>query len=471
MEVTSQSFTAKAKAALLDSDLQVAMRRAHGGFVEKRASAVKELPEFETLRNQAVSIKNHVLSNLDHYLEKYSQNVMKAGGHVHWASTSEQAVEIILEICKAAQVRRIAKGKSMIGEEIDLNQALEENGMEVVETDLGEYIIQIAGEFPSHIIAPAIHKTRKQITDLFYEHHAKHGMTERVEGVAEIVNEARTVLRDAFVGADAGIVGANFLVADSGANVLVTNEGNGDLSSSLPRVQIVTASIEKVIPSYEDLGVFLRLLGRSATGQEMSSYTSLYSGAKREEEMDGAEEFHVVLLDNGRTEMLAGEFREMLRCIRCGACMNHCPVYQSIGGHAYGWVYPGPMGSVWTPLLVGLQNAANLPNACTLNGRCEEVCPVRIPLPHLLRTLRKQIFERGLIDTKSRFALSSWSFISQHPSLYRFVVGLWSLIFRWLGRSKGSFDWFPFASGWTNSRSLPAPTGRGFVSRWQDSET
>ena len=466
MEITSQQFKSNARIALRNQELQSAMQIAHGGFVDKRANAVNELPEFESLRNQAVEIKNHVLDNLDHYLEKYSQSVTEVGGQVHWASTPEEAVDIILEICQQAEVKHVAKGKSMIGEEIDLNTALEKNGMEVIETDLGEYIIQLANENPSHIIAPAIHKTRNQITELFFEHHAKHGMNKRVEEVATIVNEARTVLREAFVRADAGIIGANFLVADAGATVLVTNEGNGDLTSTLPKVQIVTASIEKVIPSFQELGVFLRLLGRSATGQEMSSYTSLYSGPKRDGEQDGAEEFHVVLLDNGRTEMLKGEFREMLRCIRCGACMNHCPVYQSIGGHAYGWVYPGPMGSVWTPLLVGLQHAANLPNACTLNGRCEEVCPVKIPLPKLLRELRRQIFERGLIDRISRLGLALWGFMSEHPSIYRLASRFWSRALHIAGRSKGSFDWLPFAGGWTRERSMPAPTGGDFVSKW-----
>ncbi len=466
MEVSSQQFKTSAKTALLNEELQSALMRSRTGFVDKRQLAVDDLDEFEKLRNRAVAIKNHVLAHLDQYLNQYENSVTQAGGKVHWASTPEQGVKIIQEICTDAGAKYVAKGKSMIGEEMDLNQALEQLGMHVVETDLGEYIIQLAQERPSHIIAPAIHKTRSQITELFYQHHAKHGMTERVKEVATIVNEARTVLRDQFVRADVGITGANFLVADSGSSVLVTNEGNGDLTSTLPKVHIITASIEKIIPTYEDLSVFLRLLARSATGQEMSAYTSIYSGPSRLKDIDGPEEYHVVILDNGRSKMLEGEFWEMLRCIRCGACMNHCPVYQSVGGHAYGWVYPGPMGSVWTPLLVGLKNAANLPNACTLNGRCEEVCPVKIPLPRLLRSLRNQMFERGLVDWKSRLGLKVWTFLSQHPRLFRVSMNVGALYLRSLSRKKGSIRHLPLGRAWTDSRDFPASTGKSFVSRW-----
>ncbi|MDE0310462.1 MAG: LutB/LldF family L-lactate oxidation iron-sulfur protein [Acidiferrobacterales bacterium] len=468
MEVASAQFRSRSKDALLNEELQAALQKARGGFVDKRKTAVDDLTDFDHLRDRAVAIKNQVLTNLDRYLEQYENNVIDAGGHVHWASTPQQAVEIILDICRGVDARCVTKGKSMIGEEMSLNDALEEQGIEVVETDLGEYIIQLAKERPSHIIAPAIHKTRNQITELFHEHHAKYGLTQKVEEVATIVNEARTVLREQFVKADVGITGANFLLADSGCSVLVTNEGNGDLTSTLPKVHIVTASIEKLIPSIDDLSVFLRILARSATGQEMSSYTSIYGGSASAEGMDETRQYHVVMLDNGRSKMLEGEFWEMLRCIRCGACMNHCPVYQSIGGHAYGWVYPGPMGSVWTPLLVGLQNAANLPNACTLNGRCEEVCPVRIPLPKLLRSLRNQIFERGLIDWKSRLGLWTWKMLTLHPPIYRLVMNSTSFALGWMGRRSGSIRRLPFGGGWTQGRDFPASTGGGtFVSQWK----
>lgn len=470
MEVASPKFKTSARAALLDKKLQGALTKSRGGFVDKRQHAVDDFPEFEQLRTRAADIKNHVLTNLNHYLEQFEQNVVATGGQVHFVSTPEQGVETIVNICKQADAKRIAKGKSMIGEEMALNDSLEAHGFEVIETDLGEYIIQLAKESPSHIIAPAIHKTRAEITELFHQHHQKYGLTEKVEEVATIVDEARTVLREHFVSADVGITGSNFLLADTGASVLVTNEGNGDLTSTLPRVHIITASIEKVIPSQEELSVFIRLLGRSATGQEISTYTSIYSGPAQAKDMDGPQEFHVVVLDNGRSKMLQGEFWEMLRCIRCGACMNHCPVYQSIGGHAYGWVYPGPMGSIWTPLLVGLQNAANLPNACSLNGRCAEVCPVKIPLPKLLRALRKQMFERGLIDLPSRMGLAMWGLISNHPKLFRLSIGLSSLMLHLLGKRRGSIRRLPMAGGWTDARDLPAPSGTGFVAKWNSSK-
>ena len=468
---TASKFKSSARKALVDDALQHAMQRSRAGFVDARQRAVDELAEFEQLRTQAVEIKNHVLTHLDRYLDEFGENVTAAGGTVHYASTPQQGVAAILDICREAGAQKIAKGKSMIGEEMNLNQALEENAMEVIETDLGEYIIQLAKEKPSHIIAPAIHKTRVQISELFHQHHQKYGMIDKVEEVSDIVNQARAVLREHFVTADVGITGANFLLAESGASVLVTNEGNGDLTSVLPNVHIVVASIEKVIPSQRELTVFLRLLARSATGQELSSYTSIYSGHSRRGDWDGPQEYHVVILDNGRSEMLKGEFWEMLRCIRCGACMNHCPVYQSIGGHAYGWVYPGPMGSVWTPLLVGLQNAANLPNACTMNGRCESVCPVKIPLPKLLRKLRVQLFERGLVDTKSRLGLALWRWVSLHPVLYRIFMRCGAWLLHRLGRRRGFIRNLPVGKGWTQSRDFPAAAGGDFIRQWQASKT
>ena len=356
------------------------------------------LPEFETLREAARGLKEHTLSNLDLYLEKFEENVVAGGGAVHWAADAAEARGAVLAICRRAGARVVTKGKSMVGEEVALNEALEDEGLEVVETDLGEYIIQLANETPSHIVAPAIHKTREQIRDLFTEHHAALGLGAPGLGNAELVSRAREVLRRDFFRSDLGITGANFLVAESGSTIIVTNEGNGDLSNTLPRVHVVIAGIEKVLPTFEDVSTVLRLLARSATGQEMSVYTTVSTGPRRAADLDGPAEYHVVLVDNGRSAMLGGEFREMLRCIRCGACLNHCPVYHAVGGHAYGWVYTGPMGSVLTPLIVGLDEAYHLPNACTLNGRCEQMCPMSIPLPSMLRKLRTRGFERGPRD-------------------------------------------------------------------------
>jgi L-lactate dehydrogenase complex protein LldF len=450
---TAHAFKSQAKRALKNVNLQNALIRTKSHFIDKRRAAVNALPEFDALRQRARDIKEHTLAHLDFYLEQFEKQVHASGGQLHWADTPQAARDQIVSICQAAKAQRVTKGKSMISEEIALNSALEQAGFEVIETDLGEYIIQLAKEPPSHIIAPAVHKTREEIADLFYQHH---GLTERQSGIPELVNEARQVLREKFLTADVGITGANFLIAETGSTVLVTNEGNGDLSNTLPRVHIVIASIEKVVPSLEDATILLRLLARSATGQEMTSYTTFSTGPRRPEDLDGPEAFHIVLVDNGRSEMLGNEFHDMLRCIRCGACLNHCPVYGAVGGHAYGWVYPGPMGSVLTPLMLGLKEAKDLPNASTLCGRCEEVCPMQIPLPKLLRHLRVK-------EHKSSIALKLWAFFAKHPRLYHPIAALLGKI----GRHRGTFRYLPFAGGWTASRDMPAPQGQTFMEAWK----
>lgn len=459
MQQNSLHFKTNAHKALLDEDLRQALGKVKEGFIGKRAAAVRLVPEWQQIRSEARELKNHVLENLDHYLVAYEAAVKSNGGQVHWASTSGEASDIIVEICKSHGARTVTKGKSMVGEEADLNGALEAAGIEPIETDLGEYIIQLAGEAPSHIIAPAIHKTREQVTELFHEQHSRYGLDERLLDRSALVNEARIVLREKFRTADVGITGANFLIAETGQHVLVTNEGNGDLTSNLPRVQIVIVGIEKVVPTLEDASCLLRLLARSATGQHFSNYTSLMSGPRREGDTDGPDAFHVVLVDNHRSDMLAGPLREMLRCFRCGACLNHCPVYGAVGGHAYGWVYPGPMGSVVTPAMIGLENAPDLPHACTLNGRCAEVCPMSIPLPSLLREHRRQTFIKSLQSPGARYGLGLWSAVATRPRLYRILTQLGVSLLSRLGRRRGVFRRMPLASAWTQSRDLPAPQG------------
>ena len=445
------------------------MGRARGGFIDKRRLAVSALPEFDALREVGKELKEHTLSHLDYYLERFEAQVTASGGTVHWADDAQAACRIVVDLCRSAGARRVTKGKSMVAEEIGLNEALETAGIERVETDLGEYIIQLAGEPPSHIIAPAVHKTKRQVSELFHRHHHALGFTEVQDEVAALVDEARNVLRDKFLSADVGITGANFLIAETGSAMLVTNEGNGDLTNTLPKVHIVTAGIEKVVPTLEDASTLLRLLARSATGQEMSVYTTLSTGPRARADPDGPDEFHVVLIDNGRSRMLGNEFRPMLRCIRCGACMNHCPVYSAVGGHAYGWVYVGPMGAVLTPLMVGLEEAGHLPNACTLNGRCQEVCPMDIPLPHMLRALRRRQFEERLGPRRARLGLAAWGWLARRPSLYRRLADLGVRVLSLAGR-RGRFRRLPFASGWTAARDLPAPSGETFLSAWRRRE-
>ncbi len=464
MQSTSHQFKQNISVALEDIQLQQALRGVQEGFVGKRADVVAALSEFENLRDQGKAIRNHGLDNLDEYLLQYESSVQKRGGQVHWAENAEQACDIVRDICKRAEAKLVIKGKSMISEEIALNEALEADGLDVVESDLGEYILQLAKEPPSHIIAPAIHKTKAQISELFYNAHRKLGYSKKLDTVPDLVNEAREVLRSKYLEADIGITGANFLVAETGSNIIVTNEGNGDLSCTLPRVHIVTASIDKVVPTLDDSTALLRLLARSATGQEITSYTTFSTGPKLADDLDGPEEYHVVLVDNGRTEMFAGAFRDMLRCIRCGACMNHCPVYGVIGGHSYGWVYPGPMGSVLTPNFLGLKKAADLANACTLNGHCASVCPVKIPLPDLLREHRRRQFVHKLQPRFASFALAAWAWLARKPALYGSSMSVVIRVLNRLAGSRGKFKNLPLLGAWTGTRDLPAPQRDTFQS-------
>jgi L-lactate dehydrogenase complex protein LldF len=467
MNPSSQTFKSNIKLALHDEQLQAALTNVGRGFVEKRRVAVEALPEFDSIRVAGRAIKEHTLEHLGFYLEQFEQRVVEAGGQVHWARDATEACRIVTKICQDAGARLVTKGKSMVGEEIGINEALDEAGLERIETDLGEYIVQLADEPPSHIIAPAIHKTRGQIADLFEHTHTHLRRDKHLEEVPEIVNEARQILREKFLSADVGITGANFLIAESGSAVIVTNEGNGDLTATLPKTHIVTTGIDKVVPTLEDATTLLRLLSRSATGQDFTAYTTFFTGPKREQDLDGPEAYHVVLIDNGRSEMLGNEFRDMLRCIRCGACLNHCPVYGAIGGHAYGWVYPGPMGSVLTPLMIGLKTAGDLPNASSLCGRCEEVCPMSIPLPRLLRQHRIRQFEQGLVAPRASLPLRLWAQLARRPGLYRLAMRIGMRTLGLLGRRRGRFRTLPLAGGWTRSRDLPAPQGPTFIARWQ----
>ncbi|MCO6386199.1 LutB/LldF family L-lactate oxidation iron-sulfur protein [Aliihoeflea sp. 40Bstr573] len=470
MQIRSPEFKANSVKALSDAQLQKALGNVRAGFIDKRKKAVDALPEFDALRENGKAIKDHTLANLDLYLENYEAQVKAAGGHVHWAETAEDARRIILDLCASRGVKTVTKGKSMISEEIALNDALEAAGVRPVETDLGEYIIQLRGEHPSHIIAPAVHLNKEQIEADFRRVHTHLPADRELVEHEKLLTEARAVLREQYFKADLGITGANFLVAETGSSIIVTNEGNGDLTQILPRIHVVVASIEKVVPTLEDAAQILRLLARSATGQDMSVYTTISTGGRREGDPDGPDEYHVVLLDNGRSSMLGTEFQEMLRCIRCGACMNHCPVYHAVGGHAYGWVYPGPMGAVLTPSLIGVDKGGHLPNASTFCGRCESVCPMKIPLPKMMRHWREREFERGLNPAAARYGLKAWAFFARRPSLYRFFASLGIPVLSAAGGAKHRFSWLPFAGGWTKYRELPAPEGRTFLQQWAQRE-
>ncbi len=458
MQVSSQQFKRKAAEALTNPQLHKAMSNLRLRMVTGRAESVLELDNFEDIREAAKQRRDFALAHLDYLLEEFERNATARGAEVHWAETGQEVNRLVLDIARRNQVRKIIKSKSMLGEETGLNHFLEAAGIEVRETDLGEYIIQEAHETPSHIIAPAIHRTSDEIADLFHERHKLPRKTD----IGEMTREARMILRPHFLSADMGISGANFLVAQTGTSMIVTNEGNGRMTTTLPRVHVAIAGIEKVLPTLEDVSFILRLLTRSATGQSISNYLTFSTGPKQLGDQDGPEQFHIIIVDAGRTRVLGSDLRAALRCIRCGACMNHCPVYQNIGGHPYGWVYPGPIGAVLTPAYVGLENALDLPNAATLCNQCGVVCPVKIPLPDLMRKLREKQVERGLRPWRERVGLKLWAWAAMHPSVYASITR----VAAWLGRRAGGsarlIRNLPGGSGWTRDRDLPSPEGKTF---------
>jgi L-lactate dehydrogenase complex protein LldF len=464
MQVQSMFFERKASEKLNDPRLQENLKRLSSKFVNARATSILELEDFEGTRSAAVEIRNRSIKNLDVWLELFEQKAVETGAKVLFARTPQEAAQLVVKIAKKHGVKSVIKSKSMVTEEMALNKALEAADVKVRETDLGEYILQINdNERPSHIIAPVVHKDKEQVADLFEKHHHLPRKTD----IAEMTREAREILRPQFLAADMGVTGGNFIIADTGSVALVTNEGNEGMCTINPRVHVAITGVEKVVPTLEDFATLIRLLPRSATGQSISNYVSLLTGPKREGDLDGPEHMYFVILDGGRTGLLGGEFEEMLRCIKCGACMNHCPVYQKIGGHAYGWVYPGPMGSVLTPSYTGIEKALDLPQAATLCGECHVVCPVKIPLPDLLRKLREQQFSRGLRPWQEKAAFKVWAFVAQRPALYRVLSRMGIKAMAWWGKRKGGIHSLPGAKGWTDQRDFPVPTGETFSNLYQ----
>ena len=451
--------------ALGDRFLHEALDIATTKFITLRREAFGDFPEGERLRDRARAIKEATLQRLDEHLEKLVANVERLGGHVHFATTAEEARDVVLDIARRTGARMAVKSKSMATEEIHLNDALEAIGVTPVETDLGEYIIQLAHERPSHIIAPAIHKTKGQVAELFSRELKRPGLPADPEVLTKI---AREELREKFLTADLGITGANFAVAETGTVVLVTNEGNGRMATSLPRVHIAVMGVEKVIPSMTDLAVFLAILAKSATGQKLSVYTTLVQGPRRPGELEGPEEFHLVLLDNGRIAQIAGTLRESLYCLRCGACLNVCPVYRQIGGHAYGYTYPGPIGILLTAMLNGPGSVKELAHASSLCGACADACPVRIDIPRMLIELRRQVDEEHIAPWTERVLFKTFARLLVHPTLYRLGARIGRILQRPLIR-EGRIRALPFFFGrWTKTRDLPPVAARTFQERWRE---
>jgi L-lactate dehydrogenase complex protein LldF len=447
------------------------------GFDSARREAIDEVSSevWEQWRDEARRVKEHTLERLDYYLELLYDNVTAAGGQVHFAKDSAEANAIVTEIARRNQVKVVTKGKSMVSEELGLNDALEDMGIEVYETDLGEYIIQLAHETPSHLVAPALHKTKEQVAQLLTDHLGV-PYTDDIEEMAQI---ARQALREKFLVADLGISGANFLVAETGTLVIITNEGNGRLCTSAPRIHVGITGMEKVIPSLQDLAVFLRLLPRSATGQRISSYVSMVTGPRRSTDEDGPEQFHLVIVDNGRSRLLSDpHLREALYCIRCGACLNICPVYQKVGGHAYGWVYPGPIGAVVTPMLTGLKESKMLPQASSLCGACREACPVKINIPRMLLELRHRTAESDdpqeqASSGSERFLAGAYARLMSSPGRMALAARMGRIAQKlmpgmpkrrgWIGGTR-----LPLLGKWTRARDLPMLPPKSFREIWRD---
>jgi L-lactate dehydrogenase complex protein LldF len=459
-------FQARAGEKVRNPVLQRALQKAKPLFVGKRAKGIAGLADddldFEALRTACEGIRNRTLADLDVWLDIFEERATASGAEVLWARDGEEVGRLVVDIARRHGVSKATKSKSMLSEEAHLNEALAAAGIRPVETDLGEYIVQLAGETPSHIIAPAIHKTLEEVEALFAKEHGRPIETRTSADIPDLTREAREVLRQHFLTAEMGISGANFLIAESGTAALVTNEGNGRMVTTLPRVHVVVTGIEKVIPTLEDFATLMRLLPRSATGQSISNYVSLLTGTRREGDHDGPEKTVFILVDNGRAKLLGSAYQDMLRCIRCGACMNHCPVYFSLGGHAYGWVYPGPMGSVLTPLYTGIENALDLPHATTGCNQCGSVCPVRIPLPKLMHQLRTEQVERGLRPRSERLAFKAWAWVAGRPALYRWLTRRAARYLNWLADGDGRIRILGLAPGWTAGRDLPVGSGRTF---------
>jgi L-lactate dehydrogenase complex protein LldF len=459
----SPTFPKAARTALADTQLRQNLRKATGTIRGRRAAAVAEVDDWEQLRVAGELIKDDVLARLDTLLVQLEESVTARGGVVHWARDAEEANRIVLDLCRAQNATEVVKVKSMATAEIGLNEALEAGGVHAIETDLAELIVQLGEDRPSHILVPAIHRNRSEIREIFQRRMG----VEVSDEPADLAEAARVYLRQKFLTTKVAISGANFAVADTGSIVVLESEGNGRMCLTLPDTLITVMGLEKLVPTWQDLEVFLQLLPRSSTAERMNPYTSVWTGVTPG---DGPQEFHLVLIDNGRTATLMDSVgRQALRCIRCSACLNVCPVYERTGGQSYGSVYPGPIGAILTPQLVGDLHdpqAASLPFASSLCGACFEVCPVRIDIPSVLTHLRAEVVEaKGRTAESVAMAAAAWVFGS--ASRYEKAQKAGSLA-RFLARD-GKITSLPWpGSRWTSSRDVPAPPAQSFRAWWKE---
>ncbi|WP_419237460.1 LutB/LldF family L-lactate oxidation iron-sulfur protein [Photobacterium leiognathi subsp. mandapamensis] len=461
MKTSNQKFKDRIHAKMKDESMRAAVANAQERMFKNRAIAAEKLGNWEEWREMGMDIRNHVLENLDYYLQQLSDNVEKNGGHVYFAATAEDATNYIEKIIQQKNAKKVVKSKSMVTEEIGMNHVIQRNNCEVIETDLGEYILQVDDcDAPSHIVVPALHKNRTQIRDVFNKKLGYEGSSDP----EEMTRFVREHIRHDFLEAEIGITGCNFAIAESGTVTLVTNEGNARLATSLPKTHIAVMGMERIVPTFEEFDIVASLLCRSAVGLPLTGYLTALTGPREEGNCDGPEEFHLVIVDNGRSKILGSEFRSILRCVRCAACVNTCPAYRHIGGQSYGSIYSGPIGAVLSPLLGGYEDFKDLPNACSLCRACHDVCPVKIPLSDLLLKHRQIMGEEKITDPMERASVSGFSFVNAHPALWDKTVKIGAIVAGKLIKD----GQLPFKVGllnaWTQTRDLPTPSGESFRS-------
>ncbi|GAA03901.1 LutB/LldF family L-lactate oxidation iron-sulfur protein [Photobacterium leiognathi] len=461
MKTSNQKFKDRIHVKMKDESMRAAVANAQERMFKNRAIAAEKLGNWEEWREMGMDIRNHVLENLDYYLQQLSDNVEKNGGHVYFAATAEDATNYIEKIIQQKNAKKVVKSKSMVTEEIGMNHVIQRNNCEVIETDLGEYILQVDDcDAPSHIVVPALHKNRTQIRDVFNKKLGYEGSSDP----EEMTRFVREHIRHDFLEAEIGITGCNFAIAESGTVTLVTNEGNARLATSLPKTHIAVMGMERIVPTFEEFDIVASLLCRSAVGLPLTGYVTALTGPREEGNCDGPEEFHLVIVDNGRSKILGSEFRSILRCVRCAACVNTCPAYRHIGGQSYGSIYSGPIGAVLSPLLGGYEDFKDLPNACSLCRACHDVCPVKIPLSDLLLKHRQIMGEEKITDPMERASVSGFSFVNAHPALWDKTVKIGAIVAGKLIKD----GQLPFKVGllnaWTQTRDLPTPSGESFRS-------
>ncbi|RWX55468.1 LutB/LldF family L-lactate oxidation iron-sulfur protein [Photobacterium chitinilyticum] len=460
MKTSNIKFKDRIDVQMQDDFMRKSVANAQERMFTNRAIAADKLGNWEEWREMGMDIRNHVLDNLDYYLQQLSDNVQKNGGHVFFARTADEATDYVENIVQEKNAKKVVKSKSMVTEEIGLNKIIERNNCDVVETDLGEYILQVDDcDPPSHIVVPALHKNRMQIRDVFKDKIDYQGS----DDPEEMTRYVRNYIRNDFLEADIGITGCNFAVAESGTVALVTNEGNARLATTLPKTHIAVMGMERIVPTFEELDIVVSLLCRSAVGLPLTGYVTALTGPREDEHCDGPEEFHLVIIDNGRSDILGSEFKDILRCVRCAACVNTCPAYRHIGGQSYGSIYSGPIGAVLSPLLGGYDDFKDLPYACSLCRACHDVCPVKIPLSDLLLKHRQKMAESKQTPLLERASVSAFNFINARPLLWGNTVKVGATMASGLIRN-GKLPVNIGVSAWTETRDLPEPDGESFRS-------